>query len=217
MNRPIGKEEIAGMFSAAAERIRAEENTLSALDSVAGDGDHGATMVRIAARLEAAATGGRSLPAILKEAGWTVMGVDGGASSAIIGAFFTGMAEDCPAETLDCAGFAKSCEAGLTAVRKFTPARPGDKTLLDALVPAVSELSATARRGEDVLAALRSAAEAAQAGAESTRNLPARHGRARYRGEMTIGHPDPGATSIALLFDGFLRGFAALKGESHHA
>jgi dihydroxyacetone kinase len=217
MTQSIGKDEIARMFAAAAERIRGEESTLSALDSVAGDGDHGATMVRIAARLEAAATDQRTLPAILKEAGWTVMGVDGGASSAIIGAFFTGMAENCPAEMLDCAGFAKTCEAGLTAVRKFTPAKPGDKTLLDALVPAVSELSAAAKRGQDVLTALRSAAEAAEAGAQATSDLPARHGRARYRGAMTLGHPDPGATSIALLFDGFLRGFAAPKGESHNA
>jgi phosphoenolpyruvate---glycerone phosphotransferase subunit DhaL len=203
MTRLIGKKEIERMFAAAAERIRSEESRLSALDSVAGDGDHGATMVRIAMRLEAAAAENRTLPQILQEAGWTVMNVDGGASSAIIGTFFSGMAESCQAETLDCTGFAKACEAGLKAVRKFTAAKPGDKTLLDALVPAVSELSAAAKRGDDVSTGLRSAAEAARAGAEATRDLPARQGRARYRGEMTVGYPDPGATSIALLFDGF--------------
>ena len=174
-------------------------------------------MVRIAARLQAAAADNQTLPAILKEAGWTIMGVDGGASSAIIGAFFTGMAEGCPGEALDCIAFARTCEAGLTAVRKFTPAKPGDKTVVDALAPAVSELSSAAERGQDILNAVRSAAEAAERGARATSDLPARLGRARYRGEMTLGHPDPGATSIALLFDGFLRGFAAPIGESHNA
>ena len=81
--------------------------------------------------------------------------------------------------------------------------------MMDALVPAVAALRESADAGSTIVDALRGAAEAALAGAGGTRNFAAKHGRAKYQGEKTIGHEDPGAVSVALVFDGFYRGLAS--------
>jgi dihydroxyacetone kinase-like protein len=219
MTETIGVEELARMFHGAATRIREQHQHLSELDCIAGDGDHGATMLRAAAQLEQAGTSSQTTARdLLREAGWNVLGVDGGASSSLLGTFFAGMA-DIPGEdtALDCRELAECFEYGLAAVRKQTKAQPGDKTMMDALVPAVSELNASAGAGASALECLRRAADAAKAGAEASRGLVARYGRAKYLGEKTRGHPDPGAVSIALLFEGFYRGLAESKGESADA
>ena len=92
-----------------------------------------------------------------------------------------------------------SLEAGLRAVSRQTKARPGDKTMMDALTPAVAAAGAAAGAGKTIPNAMEDAASAARLGAESTRDLVARYGRARSLGERTRGHPDAGATSIALI------------------
>ena len=215
----IGVDELARMFSGAAARIREQHQHLSELDCVAGDGDHGSTMLRAVEQLERAAAGGQTAPReLLRDAGWKVMGVDGGASSSLLGTFFAGMA-DVPGEspTLDGRELAAAFGCGLAAVRKQTKAQPGDKTMMDALVPAVRALEASAEAGHPVVEALRCAAEAADAGAEATRDFVARYGRAKYLGEKTRGHQDPGAASIALLFEGFFRGLQESKGETGNA
>src|SRR5262249_46715618 len=102
--------------------------------------------------------------------------------------------------------FAAAFESGLTAVRRQTKAQPGDKTLIDALVPAVAALREAVDANDTAMSALHRAAEAARAGADATRNLVANQGRARYLGEKTLGHEDPGAVSVALLFAGFYSG-----------
>jgi dihydroxyacetone kinase-like protein len=89
--------------------------------------------------------------------------------------------------------------------------------MMDALVPAVEALRAAADAGKSVSEALCDAAAAAQAGAEATRNFTARYGRAKFLGERTRGHADPGATSVSLLFEGFYKGLNNLKGESGNA
>jgi len=208
--------DLALMFKGAAAQIRARHRRLSDLDCVAGDGDHGSTMLRVVEQLEHAA--GSNPREILRDAGWKVMGVDGGASSSLLGTFFTGMA-DVPSEgdTLDCRELAAAFECGLAAVRRQTKAQPGDKTMMDALVPAVTALRESAEAGKPVVEALRRAAEAAQAGAGNTRNLVAKYGRAKYLGEKAVAHEDPGAVSVALLFDGFYHGLAESKGETGNA
>jgi phosphoenolpyruvate---glycerone phosphotransferase subunit DhaL len=214
----VGKEELARMAAAAAAKIRERSAWLSELDCATGDGDHGSTMVRCMDRLEKAVGPGgpAELKAVFHEAGWSVLGADGGASSSLLGTFFLGMAE-APAGTgsLDCRELAAAFEAGLAAVRKQSKAQPGDKTMIDALVPAVESFRASADGGRDLVDALQSAAEAAQAGAESTINFIARYGRAKFLGEKTRGHEDPGAASIALLFEGFWRGLATAKGAGN--
>jgi dihydroxyacetone kinase-like protein len=220
MTERIDSRQFARMIAAAAARIREQHAELSRLDSTAGDGDHGSTMLRAVDSLEKAFAAGSSagLQAELREAGWNVLGVDGGASSALLGTFFLGMSE-APAKggSFDCQELGTAFEAGLEALRKQTKAQPGDKTMMDALVPAVSAFRTAADGGESALKALDDAARAARAGAESTANLIARYGRAKWLGEKTRGFQDPGATSIALLFEGFYTGLAGLKGEAGNA
>lgn len=209
MEDAIGKAELAKMFTKAAEHIRREHQYLSKLDSVAGDGDHGTTMLRVAERLEAVGkTDTQNLCALLRDTGWSVMGVDGGASSAILGTFFAGMADiEIGESSMNCTDLAKAFEAGLGAVSRQTKAQPGDKTMMDALVPAVEAIGAAAKSGKTVAKALEEAALAARSGADSTKDMVARYGRAKFLGEKTRGSPDAGAVSIALLFNGFYAAF----------
>jgi phosphoenolpyruvate---glycerone phosphotransferase subunit DhaL len=205
MRDRISKTELKRMFAGAAKLIQENCDALSQLDCIGGDGDHGATMLRVMEKLEAAIdpASERGTASLLKEAGWTIMGVDGGASSAILGTLIAGMGDVELGEEIDCGCIARSFDAGLRAVATRTKAKPGDKTMMDALVPAVEALGAAASAGKSIACAMSDAAAAAQMGAESTKDLVARYGRAKYLGEKTLGHPDAGATSIALLFRGF--------------
>ena len=201
------------MFAEAAQQIRREQAMLSRLDCVGGDGDHGSTMVRAMEMLETEmnADNEKPLNARLKDAGWGVLGVDGGASSALVGTFIAGMGDEDLGQESDCNHLAASFAAGLRAVEKQTKARPGDKTMMDALVPAVQALESAAASGDPVALALQSAAEAARKGAETTRDMIAKYGRAKFLGERTRGSPDAGATSIALIFQGFSSAFTERK------
>jgi dihydroxyacetone kinase-like protein len=112
-------------------------------------------------------------------------------------------------DEIGCVDLADVFQAGLRAVSKQTKAQPGDKTMMDALVPAVSAVRAAASAGKDIASALAAAGVAARSGMESTKGLTAKHGRARFLGEKTLGYPDPGAFSIVLLFEGFSAGLAS--------
>ena len=219
MNEGITRDDLAHMINGAAVAIRAHHARLSALDCVAGDGDHGATMLRVVDSLtKTFAPGGpEDLRTCLRDAGWNVLGVDGGASSSLLGTFFGGMADARCEAPLSASELATVFEAGLAAVRKQTKAQPGDKTMMDALVPAVEMLRASAGAGKSAAEALRDAADAARAGAGATRNFTAKYGRAKFLGEKTLGHEDPGAVSISLMFAGFDSGLGESKGESGNA
>lgn len=198
-----------GMLQGAVEQVRAEHELLSRLDSLSGDGDHGTTMLRavkkIETTLEETSTG--SISDLLQAAGWAILGVDGGATGPLLGMLFVGMAEASEGKgELDTTALAGLLEAGLASVEKQTRAREGDKTLMDALIPAVRALREGAENGEDVSLALERACTAAEAGAEATIGMEARFGRARNLGPRSIGQPDPGATTISLIFRGFLEG-----------
>ena len=217
MSGEITLDDFGRMMAGAAEAIRENHTVLSELDCIAGDGDHGATMLRAVECLQQtfSSSGPDSLKAALKQAGWGVLGVDGGASSSLLGVFIGGMANspgcDAPVGTNELAAI---FEAGLTAISKQTKAQPGDKTMMDALVPAVTALRNAGTAGKTVVDAMRDAAAAARLGAEATRDLTARQGRARLLGERTRGHMDPGAASMSLLFEGFYRGLRAQKGDA---
>jgi phosphoenolpyruvate---glycerone phosphotransferase subunit DhaL len=204
----IGKTELQNMFAQAAACLRSEHRRLSELDSVGGDGDHGTTMLRAAEQMEAwPEKSEETLTGLIKAVGWRVLSVDGGASSSLLGTFFSGMGDvELAGDAMDCSQLAQSFEAGLRAVSRQTKARPGDKTMMDALTPAVTATGTAAEAGRSIQEALQEAAEAARVGADFTRDLVARYGRARSLGERTRGHPDAGATSIALIFKGFREG-----------
>jgi len=205
MNDVIRISDLRRMFAAAAKKIRQDQAILSQLDCIGGDGDHGTTMVRAMKQLEDAMKDENAKPlnARLKDAGWSVLGVDGGASSAILGSFIAGMGDAEMGQESDCGRLAASLTAGLEALRKQTRAIPGDKTMMDAFVPAVQAFAAAANSGESIANAMEYAAEAARRGADATKDMIAKYGRARFLGEKTRGSPDAGATSVALLFAGF--------------
>ena len=213
MSDVIRISDLRRMFAQAAQQVRREQDMLSRLDCVGGDGDHGSTMVRAMEVLEIEMNRESDQPLHdrLKDAGWSVLAVDGGASSALVGTFIAGMGGEDLGQESDCKHLAASFAAGLRAVEKQTKARPGDKTMMDALVPAVQAIESAAGSGEPVARALELAAEAARKGAETTTDMIARYGRAKFLGERTLGSPDAGATSIALIFKGFSSAFTQRK------
>ncbi|MBC8328914.1 MAG: dihydroxyacetone kinase subunit L [Planctomycetes bacterium] len=200
---------MAAMLRHAAGGVREHEGELSRLDSFGGDGDHGTTMVRAMAQLEGAIDGvtDGSLRTLLNDVGWAIMGTDGGATGPLFGSLFMAMGEAAP-ETgaVEADGVAAMFSAGLAGVRQNTRAQLGDKTVIDALVPAVEALEAAAADGGSIGAALEAAAAAAEAGAASTSDMAARFGRAKNIGERSKGAQDPGATSISLIFRGLCEG-----------
>ncbi len=209
MPEAIGAAEIGGMIRAAATMIRERHEELSKLDAAIGDGDHGMAMLRAAEAAEkaVAAAVGEPVAAMLHAVGWEVMCIDGGSTGPLLGSLFMGMSEGVGGvETLDCAAIAAVFEAGLAGVREQTKAQVGDKTMMDALVPAVEVIRAAADAGDGIANAMATAAMAAAAGAETTKAMQARFGRAKNLGERTIGHADPGATSMAYLFAGLSAG-----------
>ena len=209
----IGSGELARMIQGAVDSVRANHEHLSKLDSATGDGDHGAAMLRsVEAVAKALKDGAASAPKdLLYNIGWAVMSAAGGATGPLLGSLFVGLSEGLADQQadVDIAGLAGMFEAALASVQKQTKARPGDKTMMDALVPAVQALRAAAGAAGNVEAALGQAAEAALRGAESTQQMQAKFGKARNLGPRTIGQQDPGATSIAYLFRGFADGIAA--------
>lgn len=205
MKHSPAKEVLARMFIEAARQIRYQSAMLSKLDSVGGDGDHGETISRAVTVLESAVDvrSPKTMSTMLLEAGWAVMDVDGGASSAILGTFVGGMGNVEFGEEFSARKLAESFESGLRAVMRQTRARIGDKTLMDALIPAVEAYRQAVEDDVSPEAAMTIAAASADAGAISTAELVARLGRARSLGERTLGNVDAGAASIAILFAGF--------------
>jgi dihydroxyacetone kinase-like protein len=200
---------LVALLQSGANRVRDNHELLSRLDSATGDGDHGATMKRTADAISESIQNAeaKAVQPLLESLGWSVMSVDGGSTSPLLGSFFMGMAEAAGGrEEPDLAAVAAMFEAGLAKLRVQTPANVGDKTMLDALVPAVEALRRAADGGLGIQVAFARAAEAAEQGAQSTKDMQARFGRARNLGARTLGHVDPGATSISLLFAGFRDG-----------
>ncbi len=211
MLETVGTNELKKMILGAVEQIRNEHRYLSELDSVIGDGDHGTTILRgmnnLAKLLDKTTT--TDLKDLLYELGWSMLGVDGGSTGPLLGSLLMGMSDAVEGKsTLDCQSVAMMFEGGLANVQKQTKAKVGDKTMIDALAPAVKALEEGANAGLDIVETVQKASEAAEAGARSTKDLQARFGRAKNLGERTIGHQDPGATSMSLIFKGFLQGLS---------
>ncbi|MBX7258661.1 MAG: dihydroxyacetone kinase subunit L [Candidatus Hydrogenedentes bacterium] len=205
----IGYEEMVRMLRGAVSQIRDNHEMLSKLDSVGGDGDHGTTMLRAMTHLEQAvdSCASHDVKTLLNDVGWAIMGVDGGATGPLLGTFFMSTGEGLSdSASLDAPALLAAFAAGLAGVQAQTKAKVGDKTMIDALVPAVEALRAAVEAGSGVTDALRAAADGAAQGAASTKEMQARFGRAKNIKEQSIGTQDPGATSVSLIFRGFLKG-----------
>jgi phosphoenolpyruvate---glycerone phosphotransferase subunit DhaL len=175
---------------------------LTELDSAIGDADHGINMDRgfqaVLAKVEGLEA--RDVGAAFKAVGMTLISKVGGAAGPLYGTFFVQLGTTTAGkEAIALDDFVAALEAGIAGIQRLGKAEPGDKTMVDALLPARDAIRAAAADGASVGVAVAKAAEAAEAGMLATVPLVARKGRASYLGERSAGHQDPGATSSYLL------------------
>jgi dihydroxyacetone kinase-like protein len=184
-------------------RVSEDKDRLTELDAAIGDGDHGANLARgFGAVVDAVGDGqGKEPGAVLKQVGMTLVSKVGGASGPLYGTLFLRMAGKAGEGPLDAPAFSAALRAGVHGVEERGKAAPGDKTMLDALLPACDALEAAVEAGSGLGEALQAAAEAARTGRDATTPMVARKGRASYLGERSAGHLDPGATSSVLLVE----------------
>jgi dihydroxyacetone kinase-like protein len=177
---------------------------LTELDAAIGDADHGSNMDRgmkaaVAALDDAALT---TAGALFTKVGMTLVSTVGGASGPLFGTFFIRMgASFGDSETASPRDFAAALRAGLGGVVARGKAEPGDKTMYDALAPAVDALDLALEAQSQLATGLKAARDAAATGRDATTPMLARKGRASYLGERSVGHQDPGATTVALLLE----------------
>jgi phosphoenolpyruvate---glycerone phosphotransferase subunit DhaL len=187
---------------------------LTDLDAAIGDADHGINMDRgMTAVLEALDSAEETAPAdmaaLCKQVGMTLVKSVGGASGPLYGTFFLRMAGALGAgESVDAVDFAKALRAGVEGVVQRGRAEAGDKTMFDALAPALDALDAALASGGGLAVALADASVAAEKGRDATESMVARKGRASYLGQRSVGHTDPGATSAAMLIAAAASAFA---------
>ncbi|WP_369130131.1 dihydroxyacetone kinase subunit DhaL [Modestobacter roseus] len=183
--------------------VAENRDQLTKLDQAIGDGDHGTNMDRgmsaVVAALDDAPPADAT--ALFKQVGTTLVSKVGGASGPLYGTFFLRLAGAGGAGPWDAETFARALRAGLDGVVARGKAEAGDKTMLDALIPACDALDAALAAGQPLGEALTAAADAARDGRDATVPMLARKGRASYLGERSIGHQDPGATSTSLLVE----------------
>ena len=181
--------------------VKLREDEFSKLDAVIGDGDHGTAIVTALSCVMEPLEKGTEFKSMLNDMGFAVMLQTSGSTSTLLGAFFLGMSDYSAGTSLDAGAMKAMFAGGLENVRKQTKAQKGDKTMMDALIPAVEAMQAST--SQDIKELLVAAAEAALQGAQSTVQMKANFGRARNYGEQSIGYADSGATSWSCMFASF--------------
>lgn len=203
----IGKEKWKEMLLASASLWLEKSAYLSDIDSRFGDGDHGVTMKKIAELTEkkAEAWTEESLYDFTDGLGMDIMAVNGGSAGPLYGTMISGLAEPLEGrEEIDAGLLKEMFASSVAAMEDISKARVGDKTMMDALIPAKE----AAERAEETLeTVLQAAAEAAAKGAKDSENYISKFGRARSYKEQTIGTPDAGAVSTSLFFQGLMEGY----------
>ena len=175
---------------------------LTDLDSAIGDADHGSNMARGTAAVVTHLDEATTIDVLLKKAGMTLVSTVGGTSGPLYGTLFMKMGGAAGAvEELDAAAFGAALRAGLEGLVARGRTELEDKTMVDALTPALDAYDAALADGAGLHDAVAAARQSAAAGRDATTPLVARKGRASYLGERSAGHQDPGATSAAYLFD----------------
>ena len=203
MIKQITSSQVKAMFLAVADTIVKSEPYLTEIDMKIGDGDHGTGMelgfravLKQLPEKEYA-----SVEAVFQELGTILLDTMGGASGVLFGTMFiSGIIRRQPKETFEVADFAECFRISLDAIKQRGKARVGDKTMVDALEPAVAALEEAAANNLDLSEGFGCAAAAANDGVEYTKQIKARFGRAKYYGEKAIGLQDAGATSVWLIF-----------------
>jgi len=199
----VTREEVVAWLKAYARVLEENKEYLTELDAAIGDADHGINMDRgfKAVLQKLPAVEDKDIGTILKTTGMALVSTVGGAGGPLYGTFFmrAGMAVDAK-EVLNLEDVVALFEAALEGVVQRGKAALGDKTMVDAITPAVNALKEALAEGADLKEALRRATEAAEKGMKDTIPMLAKKGRASYLGERSIGHQDPGATSSYLIF-----------------
>ncbi len=198
----LSLDQLADWLRRFAQIVDEKKTYLTELDSAIGDADHGANMARGTAAVVTHLDEANTIDALLKKAGMTLVSTVGGTSGPLYGTLLMKMGMATGAVTgLSAEDFSKAFRAGLEGLVARGKTELGDKTMVDALTPAIDAYDAALADGADLHDALESAAQAAAAGRDATTALVARKGRASYLGERSAGHMDPGATSSTYLFD----------------
>ena len=198
----VTPEHLILFFQRVHAEVKARHDELTRLDAAIGDADHGTNLLRgfsvVAERLPEMA--GQHVATILRTVGMTLISSVGGASGPLYGTAFIRAAmvlRDRPQPAVD--DLVAAWGAALEGIQARGRAQRGEKTMVDALAPALDALEAARASGQDLRGMLRAAAEAAEAGMRATIPMRATKGRASYLGERSIGHQDPGATSAHLI------------------
>ncbi|MGI6109561.1 MAG: dihydroxyacetone kinase subunit L [Bacilli bacterium] len=203
----LDRRQVGGLFESAAENLLAHTDELTEIDSHFGDGDHGYTISKIARLIQSKVpeleeTG---LQEWFDDLGAAIMGISGGSAGPLYGTLIGGFGVPLEADTeaVDAPLLKKMFAGALSEMQDITSAKAGDKTMMDALIPAVA---AAEQAPDDIPAVLEAAAQAAAAGAEKSRDYVSKYGRARSYKEKTIGTPDAGALSTSYLIEGLASG-----------
>lgn len=189
------------MLEEALKNITARADEFSQLDAVIGDGDHGTAIVQAMSAVLDTPLNTPDFKAVLSDMGFNIMLHTSGSTSTLLGGFFLGMSNNAEGAELDVEGVKNMFAGGLAGVQKQTKAKKGDKTMMDALIPAVEAMEAADTTNLKEL--FTAAATAAQLGADATVGMKANFGRARNYGERSVGFADSGAASWACMFSSF--------------
>ena len=198
----LDTKQMAAIIEGMAKKIEAEKDYLTQLDNEIGDGDHGINLARgfEAVEKKLPSLAGGDIGALLKGVGMQLVSTVGGASGPLYGTAFMRAGMACKGLTeLDGPAFIKAMEAAVDGIKMRGKATEGEKTMLDALCPALKVMQDEVAAGKSLKEALQDAAAAAEKGVEYTKTIIATKGRASYLGERSLGHQDPGATSSLYL------------------
>src|SRR5208282_2100034 len=193
---------VLNFLSKLANQIIQEKDRLNSMDAACGDGDFGTSMyVAFSNVRKTLEESHDDIGALLTSAGYSILSSAGGASGALFGTLFVEAGKHAKGKSeVDLTDLGIMFDASMKKIQTRGEAQVGDKTLIDSLEPAVRALQESAKTESTIAAALRKAGTAAESGYESTKNLVVKHGKASYLGEQTLGHADPGAYVMVLVF-----------------
>lgn len=203
----IDKKLLSEMLISAAAALVDNSDYLSEIDSRFGDGDHGITAKKIGVLIKekVAAWGDESIGSFFDDLGMDIMGVNGGSAGPLYGTMIGGFGAELGDEAeIDAALLKRMFASSLAEMQDITTAKIGDKTMMDALIPAVEAAQAA---DDDISEIMKAAAQAALAGARESENFVSKFGRAKSYKEETIGTPDAGAVSTSMFIEGLAKPF----------
>ena len=199
------------MFLYVAEIWQENTTLLGDIDARFGDGDHGVTIGKISREIvkNVEDNGANGICEFIEGLSDSILFISGGSAAPLYGTLIGGLAKPLNGETeIDGKLLKKMLQSSYDEMTAITKARVGDKTMMDALIPAVESVQTAS---DDILDTLKTAAVASKAGADSTQNIASKFGRARSYGDKTIGTCDAGAVSTSLFFQGLYEGFVKQK------